>query len=416
MLHLPLLQYHIPSAIIAFFLIPAAIALVDFVEVIRRYFQRPKQKRLRAIEDFVILVPIFGDMSYFKNAEYLKRYHNKVIICTTTHETPEFYAELRAICKQYGFRSHRSNMTIRSRGAFVRNPWKIFHNILEDSMSPDEAEIHEGREALLIESSVRIKNAYCMFLDGDTVCTEDLRTVMGRFVGHNYDLASVRILPSGDSTIMERLQSIEYKLAMDARKSYPWLTSGACMIAKTAVLQQALCHHSHFFQGGDIEIGKLTRMLGYTVGHIDTEFLTDVPKTFQAWFKQRVAWSSGDFRHAIININSYSWRHPLFFLYFTVVVYGMMPVRLWLTFTQPLILPMVIVVYWMLLFALLPRHYRSKDLLMFPFYAMVQCLIIAPLGILYYFQTVYRHRNVGIIRLRADTSNRGWLRLHAQKE
>jgi len=259
----------------------------------------------------------------------------------------------------------------------------------------------DGREALLIESSVFTNAEYCLFLDGDTTCVDDLRNVVGEFKTHDYDLASVRVVPSNRTKLVEQMQHIEYQIAMDARKLYPWLTSGACMIAKTSVLHQALSHHSHFFQGGDIEIGKLARILGYKVGHIDTTFLTVVPSTFRAWFGQRVAWSSGDFRHAIVNIHMYSWRHPLFFLYFTVVVYGLMPVRIWLTITDPLILPWIIAIYWVLLFVMQAR-YRARNFLVFPFYAMVQCLIITPLGILYYLQTVYRHRNVGIIRLRHE--------------
>ena len=35
------------------------------------------------------------------------------------------------------------------------------------------------------------------------------------------------------------------------------------MIAKTEVLRHSLRNHSHFFQGGDIEIGKLASILGY---------------------------------------------------------------------------------------------------------------------------------------------------------
>jgi cellulose synthase/poly-beta-1,6-N-acetylglucosamine synthase-like glycosyltransferase len=400
------LFWHIAvGAFIGFLSIPIAFALLDFIDRGRMLFRKHAVQSYAPYNNFVILVPIFNDIRYFRNAHYLKQYRSKVIVCTTEHESEQFYADLDNLCNEYGFRQHRSDLAFHQSGGLrSRNPWKIFTHVL-DYIAERDVMSEEAREAMLIESSLKLRYKYCMFLDGDTVCGKDLRLVMGEFVARDLDLASVRVVPSRALNLIQHMQRIEYQIAMDARKQYPWLTSGACMIAKTKTLQHALGNHSHFFQGGDIEIGKLSRLLGYKVGHIEVHFLTDVPDTFQKWFRQRVAWSSGDFRHAIVNINTYSWRHPFYFLYFTLVVYLMLPLRLWFAVTEPLILPVVIVIYWALLFIFMWR-YRSRYMLAFPFYAMIQTLIVVPLGIFFYFYSAYRHRNVGLIRLRSERRKR----------
>jgi hypothetical protein len=379
---------------------PAAVAMVDFVGAIQLWFKHDESHG-EPCDDFVIMVPIFNSMRFLKNAEYLAQYSEHVVLCTTTHESAAFYRAIDRTCKKYGFRQHRSELDLHGNSNnIVRNPWKIFHHILNHA-EYKKVIAEEGREALLIENTVAIEAKYAIFLDGDTVSETDLAKVVGDFRERGYDLASVRILPSRAATVAEHMQQIEYRLAMDARKLYPWLTSGACMIARTDVLQHALRSHSHFFQGGDIEIGKLSRMLGYNVGHIDTEFRTVVPSSTRAWFRQRVAWSSGDFRHAIVNCCSYSWRHPFFFFYFTVVVYGMLPLRIWTAIEHPLVLPVVIFVYWVLLFVFRWK-YRGWQLFVLPFFGLLNALVITPLGVFVYFQTVWRQRNPGFIRLRAE--------------
>ncbi len=122
------------------------------------------------------------------------------------------------------------------------------------------------------------------FLNGDTVAYEPLQKLVGHFRDMKYDICSVRVLASESNTLCEKLQAIEYELSMDSRKIYPWLTSGACMVAKTEVIGDIMQHHSLFFSGGDIEIGKLAKILKYNVGHIPFELYTDVPITFKAWF------------------------------------------------------------------------------------------------------------------------------------
>lgn len=388
------------GAFISFAVIPVGFATLDFTDAFWLMLAvRRKKPMHQPHNDFAVLVPIFNNMRYLRNTWYLAKYRERVVICTTTHETDTFYAELDKVCAQYGFRQHRSELPITAAaGKQGHNPWKIFTQAVAHVAESETAKESE-HDAILLEAGNSLSYKYCILLDGDTVCERGLDEVMGEFIARGLDLASVRIVPSKTDTFIQRMQAIEYRVAMDTRKHYPWLTSGACMFAKTKALQAAFDNHSHFFQGGDIEIGKLSRLLGFKVGHLDTEFLTDVPATFKAWFKQRVAWSSGDFRHAIVNLLTYSWRHPSFFVYTTLVVYALMPFRLWFAVTEPQVLPIVLLAY-LLLMSICLYRYRSRYLPLLPFYGMFQALIVLPIGIGFYFHSAWKHRNIGIIKLR----------------
>jgi cellulose synthase/poly-beta-1,6-N-acetylglucosamine synthase-like glycosyltransferase len=164
-----------------------------------------------------------------------------------------------------------------------------------------------------------------------------------------------------------------------------------------------MAHHSLFFSGGDIEIGKLAKMLKYRVGHIPFVFFTDVPRTFRAWFRQRMAWFGGGFRHAVINMHQYTWRHPLFYFYMTFLVYLLLPLRWYEVIHYPVILPVIIVLYWLLLAVFHRRSFRAFYLL-FPFYALLQVMVLVPLGIYTYFRMAARASNIGLIGLRKQQS------------
>ncbi len=385
-------------SVLPFLMVPILIALLDYIALIRARLGSKHVHDHTTIEhtDFSVLVPIFGDLSYLKNVEFLSQYGEKVILCTTLKETAAFNQEIDAIAQQHRFRVHRSHVPVSSRLS-KPNPWRLFSNTLQasDAMSEKQA----AWEQLLHDGLEVVQTEYCIFIDGDTVAKEPFTKLIGLMRERDFDLASVRVLASKQETVMERLQSYEYELAMDGRRLYPWLTSGAGVVIRTRVIRDIMSHHSLFFSGGDIEIGKLAGLLKYKTGHLFFEFYTDVPATFRAWFKQRLVWSGGGFRHAIVNFYSYSWRHPIFFLYFTVLVYGATPLRWYELLVHPTALPMVIAIYWVLTYILLWRR-RSWYLLLIPFYSLIQIMIILPLGIYMYFRMALHSENVGLIRLR----------------
>src|SRR5450432_1231643 len=55
------------------------------------------------IDDFRILVPIWGNVSYLVNSAILSQYGSRVTLCTTGDETPEFYAGITRIAAGHGF-------------------------------------------------------------------------------------------------------------------------------------------------------------------------------------------------------------------------------------------------------------------------------------------------------------------------
>ena len=386
------------------------ISLIDFVVLVRARL-RPHHaihEYTKSDLDYTILIPIFGSISYLRNIEFLKQYTRHVVLCTTTKESLEFDVAISEIAKTHGFRIFRSHVPLAS-SVQKPNPWKLFTHTLHGSGEVAKREGDQdatlrfnkeiARDEIIRDSFSAINTSYCIFLDGDTVANEKMFKLVHLMRELNFDLASVRVLASKQETLMEKLQAVEYDLAMDARKIYPWLTSGACMVAKTNVIKDIMSHHSLFFSGGDIEIGKLASILKYKVGHIRFEFYTDVPSTFKSWFKQRMAWFGGGFRHAVINLHRYAWRHPLFYFYTTILVYLLTPLRWYEVIKHPLLLPLIILLYWILIFAF---HWKTRRwfYFLFPFYALIQILILLPLGVWTYTKMVLSTNNVGIIRLR----------------
>ncbi len=383
-----------------FLLVPMLIAMTDFLTLIRVKFKKEKTgvNFKKIYPSYSILIPIFGDMKYLKNVDYLKTYGNKVFLCTTTRESKKFNIEIETIAKQNGFNVFRSEVALTSSKA-KPNPWKLFQKTLHGKTGGKEIVSDLARDEIIRDSFKVVDGEICILLDGDTTSRQNLDILVGVFSNKKYDIASVRVLASKENTLAEKLQSIEYRLAMDARRIYPWLTSGASMVAKTSVIQTVMQHHSLFFSGGDIEIGKLSRLLGYKVGHLPFIFYTDVPETFKAWVKQRRAWFGGGFRHAIVNFYSFTWRHPLFYLYTTFIVYGLTPVRWYEAIEHPEIIPLVITVYWIILFVFHWKYWKWYYFI-FPIYALFQVMIILPMGVYTYLKMAYTAKNIGLISLK----------------
>jgi cellulose synthase/poly-beta-1,6-N-acetylglucosamine synthase-like glycosyltransferase len=387
-------------ATLPYILVPTAMALVDFITVSRsRHAKKHIHNENTSTEgDFSVLVPIFGNMSYLKNIDFLKQYGDKVVLCTTTKENDQFNEEIERVARENNFRIFRSEVPLAS-NVSKPTPWRLLSGTFTETTNRVNKEM--VRDEIIKDSFSAVASEYCIFIDGDTIAKESFYKLVGLMKEKNFDIASVRVLVSQTNTVMEKLQGLEYELAMDARKIYPWLTSGAGVIARTAAIKDIMGHHSLFFSGGDIEIGKLAGLLKYKVGHLHFEFYTDVPSSFKAWFKQRMAWAGGGFRHAIINFHSYTWRHPFFYFYTTILVYAGTPLRWYEFITHYHILPLVILIYWILIFTF---HWKKRGwyFFLFPFYALLQVMIILPLGVYTYFKMALHSDNVGLIKLRYD--------------
>lgn len=374
-----------------------AIASIDLFALVRTRFYKSKEyKDVKQNNNFTILVPIFNKISYLKNVDFLKKYPHQVILCTSTSESKEFMKELKELAEKYKFKVHQSDLKLKSAN-HKPNPWHIFRDTLNTSnLVKESLEKSIEEETIILDTIKSIDTEYCIFVDGDTHADDDLNRVIGAMAEENFDISSVRILAANTENTIEKLQNLEYTLAMDARRIYPWLTSGAAIISRTKIIREVMKHHSLFFNGGDIEIGKLSKILKFSVGHLPFVFKTEVPTTFKSWFKQRMAWFAGGFRHTILNMHQEIWKSPFYFFYVTVLIYLLFPMRVYDSIRYPYIVVILLIVYWVFLRIAFIREFKIWYLL-FPFYAFTQIMIILPCGIYFYFRSALIQRNLGII-------------------
>jgi cellulose synthase/poly-beta-1,6-N-acetylglucosamine synthase-like glycosyltransferase len=304
--------------------------------------------------DYTFVVPIFGHPRYFRNGDYLNGFRDRTLLAVNVDGPlmEQFVIELR----EAGWRVHASRLTGR-----VSCP-----EIVLDALRSVETE-------------------YVIRIDGDTISYEDPGRAVAAARAAGADLCSVKVTVSRRETLIEKLQAVEYDMSMLGRHNRAWMTSGACMIARTSALRGILSSHSFWFPGEDIETGVIAKHFRLSVRHVDMRFYTDAPETFRAWLRQRKMWWSGSFRMAFVNADQ-TLRFPLTFAYTVCVVW-----LLWAAKWQELfdvrhvaaILPFVVLLYTgVSLFS--NWSVRSRWMVVFPYYALFQALVLPPLGALYY--------------------------------
>lgn len=304
--------------------------------------------------DYTLVVPIFGDPRYFRNGHYLARNRDNVLLAVNV-DSPKmerFADELRS----QGWRVHASRLTGR-----VSCPEIVF-----DALSS-------------------VSTEYVIRIDGDTVSIQDPGRAVAAARAAGADLCSVKVTISRRKTVIEKLQAVEYDMSMLCRHNRAWMTSGACMIARTSALRGILAAHSFWFPGEDIETGVIAKHYGLSGRHIDVRFYTDAPERFRAWARQRKMWWSGSFRMAFVNVEQ-TFRFPLTFVYTACVVW-----LLWIAKWHELvdvghvaaILPFVVLLYTGVCFSS-NWTVRSRWMVVYLYYALFQALVMPPLGAAYY--------------------------------
>ena len=128
-------------------------------------------------DDFSVLVPIYGNVKYLQNADYLRPYGNRVVLCTTSGESEQFYRDLEDIAVCYGFVIFRSEYI----------PRKVGRKRSTSGITRDTV----VRDALLAAPL----NSYIVCLDADTTAQEPLTHIVGALVANKADFASVTIVP-----------------------------------------------------------------------------------------------------------------------------------------------------------------------------------------------------------------------------
>lgn len=356
----------------------ALIAIDTFAALRARRYSQLNFGGSHSREDFAVLVPIYGDVRYLENVEYLSAYGNRVVLVTTNGETSTFYEALEVLSRQHGFRIFRSSYAApqskkRRTGGTIRD------RIIRDAL-------HTG-----------IATApYVVCIDADTATPRSLGELVGELAHRQADLASVRLVPQSGGSFLVRMQQYEYRIAMRLRFIMPWLVSGACHVGRTEVLRDVMSRHSLFFQGNDVEVGLLAKRLGYRVTHIPFEVTTNVPEHFRPWWRQRLAWAGGEVRLFVANIR-FAVHHPFFWVYGLGIVLMLCATRWWVVAHPSLVLAAAALLYYVVILYLHWQH-RSWWLALMPVYTLAYSLVFVPLGFVTYLMMSIPERNFGIIR------------------
>jgi cellulose synthase/poly-beta-1,6-N-acetylglucosamine synthase-like glycosyltransferase len=368
------------SLILALLLVPLLLSSADAVNGLRamRSSGAPGSGAAHGwVEDFEVLVPIYGSVRYLENVPYLRQYGERVVLCTTTGESDAFYAELEAVAAENGFRVFRGHVprvtggTRRATGGTVR-------------------------DRIVRDAAQQVQARFVVCLDADTVTTRPLQELVGELDARELDLCSIRLVPSNRTGVLARLQVHEYRLAMALRRIFPWMVSGACHAARTSAYKRVMMSHSLFFQGNDIELGLLAEGMGYTVGHIPFEVPTSVPDRASSWLRQRLAWAGGEVRLFVANPQIVV-RHPFMWLYGGLLVIAATPWR-WSAVVHPgWVLASVLLLY-AVMAAYLHRAHLDPYILLMPLYAAFTAFVIVPLGLVWYVRMAAADGNLGLIR------------------
>lgn len=368
------------ALLVSLLLVPLIPALVDIVPNVRarggRVFAIPEDHR--SIEDFSVLVPIYGNVRYLENVEFLRSYGSRVTLVTTRSETEEFYDALEAIAREEGFSVFRTGVS-RHAGAGKRH----VAGTIRDQIVRDAAEF--------------VTTRYVVCIDADTVTSRPIGELVGALEANGLDLASVKLVPSNTGRLLGRLQAHEYHMAMRLRRVLPFVCSGACQVARSNTLREVMRRHSLFFQGNDVELGILGDALGHRVGFLSFTVPTIVPDRLRPWLRQRFAWAGGEFRLFIVNPQLAIW-HPFYAFYGGVVVILLVPLR-WINMEKPSLgLLTMFLLYSAIVFAV-NWSQRDWSLLVYPFYGMFISLVLVPIGLFSYLYMAMPERNWGRIQL-----------------
>jgi hypothetical protein len=304
--------------------------------------------------DFTFVVPLFGDPKYFRNSEFLSEYINWTVLAIAI-DSPRM-AMFADECEAAGWRVHRARLTGR-----ISCP-EVVHDALAS-----------------------VRTDYVIRIDGDTKTPFHPGLAVAAARRARADLCSVRVLVNQYGKVVEKLQGIEYEMSMLGRRNRPWMTSGAAMIARTDALRLVLGSHSMWFPGEDLETGVIANHYRLRVRHIDFPFYTDAPDSWRALFRQRRMWWSGSFRMAFVNADQ-TVRYPITFAYTAGVVWLLLLGK-WseLATVRHLahVFPFIILMYTAISVAA-NWEVRSRWMILFPYYAIFQSLVVPVFGAAYY--------------------------------
>jgi hypothetical protein len=345
------------------------IVLFEFQNVLAWSRRRLLRRDAGRSDDFTIVVPLYGDPGYFAvGRASLACYSANTLVAmeVTPPRMRAFAHELEA----EGFRVCRVTM---------RDP----------------------NPASLVDRALgAVTTSVVLRLDADTVVSDDVAEAVAGLIASGADLASVKVEAANRARIIARLQNLEYRIAMLTRHYRPWLTSGACIIGRTESLRLIFAHHSQWTPGEDIETGRTALALKLRIRHSEMTVWTEVPETWRGLLRQRRQWWAGNFRHAIVNLDRNALHMPMMTLYWLLLIWTGVWLQAWETVEWAAIPGMLPILYlaYLLVTVVSNLQVLSPWMLLFPFYALVQTLVLPPLGACTYFRLAARRRRLGRYR------------------
>lgn len=327
--------------------------------------------------DFTVVVPIYGHPRYLANLEHLEPVKTNVLVAIDQGQDVmvAFSDELEA------------------------QGWRVCRVRCETTVGPPEIMLQALRSGL-------VRTTYAIRLDGDSYAEHDFGYAVAACERVGADFASVKVVVANAENAIENLQWVEYNMAMLSRHFRPWLTSGACHIARTNVFRWCLEHHSFWFPGEDTETGRIAEYFRFRVVHLEAKVYTDAPATFRAWYRQRRAWWAGTFRHAWPNFDV-NLRHLFWMGYYMGLVYLTLAGKLVSFKDAWRYLPLIILMYMTVTF-IANWQVRSRWMVVFPFYALFQVIVMPVSGALFYLDLVRRRRRTGRYRIGRTRQHVEW--------
>jgi hypothetical protein len=315
--------------------------------------------------DFTIIVPLFGHPRYFdRRADLLRYQHNSLVALEVSTAVMETFAD-----------------QLESEG------WRV-ERLLVDDPNP----------ARLVKAALPVvTTTYTLRLDADTTIGDDLPRAVAAVHAEGAEVCSIKCAVANRTNIVTKFQALEYRMAMLGRHFRPWLTSGACFLARTDALAQIMKVHSLWTPGEDIETGRTALALRMKIRHLDILVHTDAPDTWQALARQRRLWWAGTFRHWSINMDRNLLHLPVLTTYYLTAIWVSLYFKWWNMINPHALittLPMVIASY-IVVTAISNTQVLSPWMLVFPIYSLAQVLLMPPIGAAHYFVLAKRRRRLG---------------------
>src|SRR3954451_7567911 len=318
-------------------------------------------------QDFTIVVPVFGQPRYFE-AQRLQRYRPRVLVAMEI--SPPAMAAFADELEAQG--------------------WAVARLVVSD---PNPA-------ALVAAALPAVVTTYTFRLDADTDIGEDAAAAVAAADVAGADLCSIKCAVGNRTNVVTKLQALEYRMAMLSRHFRPWLTSGACFLARTDALREIMARHSTWTPGEDIETGRTALALRMRVRHLDMVVHTEAPDTWEALVRQRRLWWAGTFRHWWVNLDRNLLHLPVLTTYYLVAIWASLYFKWWTMLHPGAVVSSLPVVYAAYLFVTATSNLQvlSPWMIVFPFYALAQVLVMPLLGVVKYVELARRRKRLGRYR------------------